>query len=140
MPESWPPRTPLLTVDAIIRTPKGIVLIKRRFEPYGWALPGGFVEIGETVETAVGREALEETGLEITDLWLVGIYSDPDRDPRFHTVSAVFGATASSEPIGGDDALRAVAFSENNLPEPIVFDHAKILRDFLAKEAHRVRG
>lgn len=135
LPEHWPPRTPLLTVDAVIRTAAGIVLVRRKHPPEGWALPGGFVEVGETVETAVRREALEETGLEINQLWLVGVYSDPSRDMRFHTVSVVFGAVATGEPRGGDDAAEAAAFPERELPNPIVFDHRRIITDFLGIEA-----
>ncbi len=137
-PIQWtPPPTPYLTVDALIRTADGIVLVKRKYPPLGWAIPGGFVEVGETVETAAAREAQEETGLIIQDLWLVGVYSDPSRDPRFHTVTAVFGATAQGIPVGADDAKEARAFKENELPEPIVFDHAQIIQDFLAKEKER---
>ena len=130
----WPPKTPLVTVDAVIRTPDGIVLVKRKNPPHGWALPGGFVDVGETVEAAAIREAKEETGLDIRNLWLVGVYSDPARDPRFHTVSIVFSATADGKPVGMDDACEAQAFSEDSLPFPIVFDHAGIIADFLARE------
>ncbi|MDP8229149.1 MAG: NUDIX hydrolase [Candidatus Electryoneaceae bacterium] len=133
MKHRWTPKTPFLTVDAIIRTEGGIVLVKRKNPPLGWALPGGFVDIGETVEDAVRREALEETNLHINDLWLLGVYSDPDRDPRFHTVSIVFGATADGVPIGGDDAAEAIVFPEDQLPHPIVFDHSQIITDFLSK-------
>ena len=137
MSDSWPPVTPRLTVDAIIRTPGGIVLIKRSYEPLGWAIPGGFVDIGETVESAAIREAYEETGLSISDLWLVGVYSDPERDPRFHTVSVVFGASSNSIPIGGDDAAEARIFEDSALPEQIAFDHRTILHDFFEKERIR---
>ena len=137
MPGKWQPETPFLTVDAVIRTAGGLVLVRRRNEPLGWALPGGFVDIGETVEDAVKREALEETSLEIRDLWLLGVYSAPGRDPRFHTVSVVFGAEADAEPAGGDDAAEAKAFDEDYLPEQIVFDHREIIRDFLVSEADR---
>ena len=132
--KKWPPVTPRLTVDAVIRTPDGIVLIKRKNPPHGWALPGGFVDVGETVENAVTREAEEETGLQIRGLWLVGVYSDPARDLRFHTVSVVFGATADGKPEGRDDAVEAIAFEDNELPEDIVFDHLKIISDFLRLE------
>lgn len=132
-----PPPTPHLTVDAIIRTAEGIVLVKRKYPPLGWAIPGGFVEIGETVEAAAAREAQEETGLIIENMWLVGVYSDPSRDPRFHTVTAVFGATATGVPVGADDAKEARAFCEDQLPTPIVFDHAQIIQDFLTKEKAR---
>ncbi|NQU62702.1 MAG: NUDIX hydrolase [SAR324 cluster bacterium] len=139
MSDSWPPVTPRLTVDAIIRTPSGIVLIKRSYEPLGWAIPGGFVDIGETVESAAIREAEEETGLLISDLWLVGVYSDPERDPRFHTVSVVFGAKANSIPVGGDDAAEARIFEDSSLPEQIAFDHRAILYDFFEKERIRTQ-
>jgi len=118
-------------VDAVISNGRGIVLIRRKNEPHGWALPGGFVDIGETVEEAVAREALEETGLSITDLRLVGVYSNPNRDPRFHTVSIAFSAHAEGDPIGGDDAAEAVYFSTSNLPKNIVFDHEDIINDHL---------
>lgn len=140
MSDNWPPVTPLLTVDAVIRTGANIVLVKRRNQPYGWALPGGFVAVGETVEDAVRREAREETGLAIRDLWLVGVFSDPKRDPRFHTVSVVFGASADGEPEGGDDAEIALSFPEADLPEPIVFDHRRIIEQFLTLEKTRNKG
>ncbi len=134
MSKHWQPKTPYLTVDAVIRTKDGIVLIDRKNEPLGWALPGGFVDPGESVENACKREALEETGLKIEELWLLGVYSDPNRDPRFHTVSVVFGAKAEGEPRGGDDAKTALVFEENNLPGLIAFDHRRIIEDFLRKE------
>lgn len=127
----------MLTVDAVIRTSQGIVLVHRKNPPLGWALPGGFVEVGETVENAIRREACEETGLVISDLWLVGVYSDPERDRRFHTVSVVFGARADGIPAGGDDAARAEAFPEYNFPADIVFDHRQIIEDFLRLEMTR---
>lgn len=133
----WSPRTPYLSVDAVVRTPEGIVLVRRRYPPLGWALPGGFVEIGETVEEAVRREVKEEVGLEITDLWLVGVYSRPGRDPRFHTVSVVFGAQAQGFPEGADDALLAQAFPDSRLPSDITFDHRQIITDFLKAESQR---
>ncbi|HOD67545.1 MAG TPA: NUDIX hydrolase [candidate division Zixibacteria bacterium] len=125
-------RSPALTVDVIIEFPDGsIVLIERGHEPYKGrlALPGGFVEYGERVEEAAVREAREETGLEIRLDRLVGVYSDPARDPRGHTVSVVYHA----EPIGGvlaggDDAARAVR-TRAYLGRPLAFDHARILRD-----------
>ncbi len=131
MSNEWPPRTPLLTVDAVIFVRGGIVLIKRKNPPYGWALPGGFVEVGESVETAVRREALEETGLELDDLELVGVYSDPARDPRFHTASVVFRARSQGHPVGQDDAAEARIFSPDALPDPIAFDHLRIITDTL---------
>jgi len=131
------PRNPFLTVDTLIETQGGIVLIRRKNPPHGWALPGGFVDYGESVEHAARREALEETGLEVTLVHQFHTYSDPARDPRHHTVSVVFLATASDTPVGGDDAAEAHIFSLDNLPEPIVFDHGCILADYAAfKKGH----
>lgn len=125
------PRNPFLTVDIIIEVEDAIILIERKNEPYGWALPGGFVDYGETVESAAKREAKEETNLDIANLFLFGVYSDPNRDPRFHTVSVVFVATARGEQLlAGDDAKNAKIFKEEDLPENIVFDHKKILKDY----------
>ena len=128
------PRNPLLTVDIIIETEEGIVLIERKNPPLGWALPGGFVDYGESLESAAAREALEETGLRLTDLKQFHTYSAPNRDPRHHTVSTVFTAKASGTPTAGDDAGRAAIFREGALP-PLVFDHGSILHDYFA--AHR---
>jgi ADP-ribose pyrophosphatase len=131
------PKTPYLAVDGVVRLWegerfKGIVLIERRYEPLGYALPGGFVEVGETVEKAVLREVKEETGLDAQIVKLLGVYSEPNRDPRFHVVSVVFVLDAYGEPKGGDDAKKAVVFPVGDLPfDKIVFDHAKILKDFL---------
>jgi len=134
------PVTPPVAADVIIelvdRPGRPVVLVRRGHPPYGWALPGGFVEVGETVEAAAAREALEETGLEVAGLELVGVYSDPDRDPRGHTVSVVFAATASGAPRGGDDAAEAAAFLPEAWPE-LAFDHARILSDWLARRAAR---
>lgn len=126
------PRNPYLTVDIIFEIDNGILLIERKNEPHGWALPGGFVEYGESVEEAAKREAKEETNLEAANLHLFGVYSDPRRDPRFHTVSIVFLATARGEGnvVAGDDAINAKVFTEENLPENIVFDHKKIIKDY----------
>jgi 8-oxo-dGTP diphosphatase len=131
------PKTPYLAVDGVVRLWegerfKGIVLIERRYEPLGYALPGGFVEVGETVEKAVLREVKEETGLDAQIVKLLGVYSEPNRDPRFHVVSVVFVLDAYGEPVGGDDAKKALVFPIEDLPfDKIVFDHAKILKDFL---------
>jgi 8-oxo-dGTP diphosphatase len=129
------PKTPALTVDIIIelrdRPDVPIVLIRRKNPPPGWALPGGFVDVGEAVERAAVREAEEETALRVTLKLLLGCYSDPARDPRGHTASVVYVGEAEGEP-GRRTTPRAVAiFSPEALPDPLVFDHARILRDYL---------
>ena len=123
------PRNPYPTVDVVVRIEGRIVLIERLHEPIGWALPGGFVDYGETVEHAAIREVHEETGLDVELDGLLGVYSDPKRDPRQHNLSVVFVGTAVGEPKGGDDAGRAELFSLTELPE-LVFDHAQILDDY----------
>jgi 8-oxo-dGTP diphosphatase len=124
------PRNPAPTVDVIIGLPGDrVVLVARRFEPLGWALPGGFVDLGETVEAAAVREAREETGLEVALTDLLYVYSDPRRDPRRHTMSTVFMGRAAGEPVGGDDAAEARAFAWDALPPTLCFDHAEILAD-----------
>lgn len=124
---------PSPTVDTVIQLDGcGVVLIKRKNPPSGWALPGGFVDYGETVEHAAVREAKEETGLEIELVRLLGVYSDPSRDSRQHTISTVFVARASGTPVGGDDAAEAAVFNENDLPAEIAFDHRKILEDYFS--------
>lgn len=125
-------RNPYLTVDIIIRIPgKGIVLIERRNPPYGWALPGGFVDYGESVETAAYREAKEETGLDLENLRQFRTYSQPDRDPRHHTVSVVFTALGMGVPRAADDARSLRVFPIDKLPASLAFDHGKILADFI---------
>lgn len=130
------PVTPLLTVDVVIRLadqPAGsVVLIKRLNPPHGWALPGGFVDLGETVEQAAVREAREETGLDVKLTGLLGCYSDPGRDPRGHTVSIVYTADAQGDPHPGDDAREVRVFEQGALPA-LVFDHAAILQDHFSK-------
>jgi len=124
-------RNPLLTTDIIIEvSDRGIVLIERKNPPHGWALPGGFVDYGESLEKAALREAKEETSLEVVLTEQFYTYSDPRRDPRHHSVSTVFIATAEGEPRGADDAKVARLFQEEGLPTPLVFDHAQILRDY----------
>lgn len=125
-------RNPVPTVDIIIEVPAGIVLIYRRNEPLGWALPGGFVDYGESLEQAAVREAKEETSLTIDNLRLVGCYSDPSRDPRQHTITTVFAATGHGTPNAADDAANLAIFHPDRLPTPICFDHAAILADYLA--------
>lgn len=124
-------QNPLPTVDAIIETPSGVILIERKNFPYGWAIPGGFVEYGETVENAAKREAKEETGLDIELIHLLGVYSDPKRDPRRHVISTVFVAKAKGKPKAGDDAKNVKLFSKENFPKDLAFDHNKILEDYL---------
>ncbi|HET7753214.1 MAG TPA: NUDIX hydrolase [Anaeromyxobacteraceae bacterium] len=126
MPEQ---RNPAATVDVVILMPGDrVVLVERRFEPLGWAIPGGFVDLGETVEAAAVREAKEETGLDVELVEQFHVYSDPRRDPRKHTISTVFIAVADGEPRGGDDAAQARACRWSELPA-LVFDHAEILAD-----------
>jgi ADP-ribose pyrophosphatase YjhB (NUDIX family) len=126
-------RNPLLTVDIIIElADDSIVLIERKNAPHGWALPGGFVDYGEPVECAAVREAKEETSLDVTLTEQFYTYSDPARDSRHHTVSTVFIATAQGVPRGADDAKVANTVRQDNLPAPLVFDHAQILRDYFA--------
>lgn len=122
-------RNPVPTVDIIITYGNGIILIKRRNPPHGWALPGGFVDYGETLEIAAAREAKEETGLEVSQLHQFHAYSDPSRDARQHTISVVFIAQGHGQLIAGDDAAEAQVFQPNNLP-PLAFDHEQIIKDF----------
>jgi len=132
-------RNPLLTVDIIIECRDGIVLIERKNPPWGWALPGGFVDYGESLEAAAIREAREETSLEVHLTEQMHTYSDPSRDPRHHTVSTVFIATAEGTPTARDDAKNAGIFSAATLPSPIVFDHMEILSDYFAYKKGDVR-
>lgn len=127
-------RNPVPTVDLIIelidRPQRPIVLIERQNPPYGWALPGGFVDYGESVETAARREAEEETSLKVELIEQFQVYSDPNRDPRQHTLSVVFLATAQGEPQAQDDAKAIGIFESWQIPVPLCFDHAQILRDY----------
>jgi ADP-ribose pyrophosphatase YjhB (NUDIX family) len=124
-------RNPVPTVDIIIELAQGIVLIERRNPPSGWALPGGFVDYGESYEQAAAREAKEETGLDVILVRQFHTYSNPERDKRLHTASTVFIATACGEPRGADDALQAKVWRRDNLPE-LAFDHAQILADYFS--------
>ncbi len=127
---------PALTVDVVVYDPlRGVLLVQRKNPPHGWALPGGFVDYGETVEHAAVRELQEETGLEVTLAGVLGVYSAPDRDPRQHTISVVFMGTpvCIDDLQAGDDALEAFFFPLNALPAPVVFDHAGIIADFIAR-------
>ena len=124
-------KTPLVTVDIIIEVGnRDMVLIERKNPPHGWALPGGFVDYGESLERAAVREAKEETSLDVQLVEQFYTYSDPKRDPRRHTVSTIFIARGSGEPRGADDAKTARLFTEDNLPSSVVFDHLQILRDY----------
>jgi len=124
-------RNPLLTVDIVIEAPgKGIILIERKNPPFGWAIPGGFVDYGETLEAAALREAKEETGMDLVGLKQFHAYSDPKRDPRGHTVSVVFTAVGKGVPKAADDAKDLRIFRLEELPENLAFDHALILSDY----------
>lgn len=137
------PTTPAVSVDLVIelvdRPGRPVVLIRRGRPPPGHALPGGFVDVGETVEQAAVREAREETGLEITLGALLGVYSDPARDPRGHTVTIAFVASARGEPVAGDDAA-AVLVADPAAPPPLAFDHGRILGDYLARRRGAAGG
>ena len=130
---AWNPETPKLTVDIIILLKKGgFVLVERKNPPHGYALPGGFVDVGETVEHAAKREAKEETGLDVQLMRQFHVYSDPSRDHRMHTVSVVFVASADGVPKAASDAKKVVVATRGKLPEQLCFDHAKILDDFFS--------
>ena len=127
----WEYRNPLPTVDIIIELEqKGIVLIKRRNPPYGWALPGGFVDYGESLEDAAIREAKEETSLDVVLIEQLHTYSDPGRDLRHHTITTVYVARATGHPRAADDAQEIGIYTEESLPESLAFDHAQILSDY----------
>jgi 8-oxo-dGTP diphosphatase len=131
------PRTPYLAVDVIVQLWegdrfRGIVLVERKNPPVGLAIPGGFVEVGESVERAAVREIEEETGLKVNLKKLLGVYSDPDRDPRFHVVSVVFVGDAEGEPRAGSDAKGVKVFKLEDIPlDRLVFDHRRIILDYL---------
>jgi len=123
-------KNPYPTTDVIVNVGGKIVLINRKNAPHGWAIPGGFIDYGESAEHAAVREIREETGLEINNLCLFGVYSDPKRDPRFHTLTVVFTADSTDVPHAGDDAADAALFGADELPGKLAFDHADILRDY----------
>jgi 2-dehydropantoate 2-reductase len=125
--------TPKIAADVIVRNGNKILLVERKYEPKGWAIPGGFVEYGEKIEDAAARELLEETGIIAPSLELLGIYSDPSRDKRGHVASAVYYTESAAEPLAGDDAKNAVFWPITALPEEIAFDHKKIIEDYLKK-------
>lgn len=125
-------KNPFCCIDIIIETEEGIVLIERTNPPYGWAIPGGFVDYGESLEQAAQREAEEETSLHIENVQQFHTYSNPDRDPRFHTISTVFLATAKGQPRAGSDAAKVRVYKENKLPPQMAFDHRRILEDYLS--------
>jgi len=122
-------KNPAPTADVVAIQEGQVLMILRRNPPEGWALPGGFIEYGETAEHAAERELREETGLSSTSLRLVGVYSDPERDKRYHTLTVVFAAEVSGQLEAGDDALEARWFPLDDLPEQIAFDHRKVIND-----------
>jgi len=130
------PTTPLISADTIIElvdenNQTGIVLIERKNPPYGWAIPGGFVDVGETIEQAAIREAKEEVCLDVTLKCLLGIYSDPARDARGHTATAIYVATSTGKPMAADDAKNVAVFNMEAIPTELAFDHDKAIQDYL---------
>lgn len=137
-------KNPFPTVDIIIEIERedgrtGIVLIERKYPPHGWALPGGFVEYGESLEETAVREAKEETSLDIRLVEQFYTYSDPGRDPRFHTISTVYIATAQGQPRAHDDARNIGVFTDADRPRPLAFDHDRILQDYWRKKNARTK-
>jgi 8-oxo-dGTP diphosphatase len=135
-------KNPKPTVDVLIELedrPGELVFIERAHEPIGLALPGGFVDEGEWVADAAVREVKEETGLDVELVELFHVYSDPARDKRMHTVSTVFIGKARGLPVGGDDAARAITCAPDATPQPLVFDHARIVADYIAYKQRGVR-
>ena len=131
-------RNPVPTVDVIIEMREGgVILIERGNEPYGWALPGGFVDYGESLEAAAVREAKEETSLDVDLIKQFHTYSNPARDPRQHTISTVFVARAGGVPQAASDARNIGVFTWESLPEPLVFDHADILKDYFSTRRNK---
>ncbi len=136
-------RNPVPTVDIIIelidRPERPIILIERKNIPYGWAIPGGFVDYGESIETAAKREALEEVTLEVELIEQFYVYSDPKRDSRQHTISIVFIATGKGEPKAADDAKNIGIFAPWQIPNNLCFDHDLILKDYLRYRNYGIR-
>lgn len=142
---NYRPTTPLLAADAIIelsdKPGRPIILIERENPPYGWAIPGGFMDVGEFIEAAAVREAKEEVCLDVSLKTLLGMYSDPERDNRGHTVTAVYVAEATGEPQAADDAKNVAIFDIDNLPDELAFDHAQVLEDYRKfRETGQVTG
>ena len=127
-------KNPIPTVDILIEIEsKGIILIKRKNSPFGWAIPGGFVDYGESLEEAAIREAKEETNLDVKLIRQFHTYSNPKRDPRHHSISTVYIGKGKGKPKAKDDALEIGIFNESNLPDEIAFDHRLILSDYFKK-------
>jgi len=126
-------KNPYPAADTIISIEGGVVMVYRKNPPSGWAIPGGFINCGESAEEAAVREAKEETGLDIDHLALFGVFSDTERDPRFHTISIVYTGKGRGTPKSGDDASKVAIFSKNDLPGDIAFDHKKILNQYFKK-------
>jgi ADP-ribose pyrophosphatase YjhB (NUDIX family) len=141
--EEW--NNPIPTVDALIEIYddsekfKGIVLIKRKNFPYGWAIPGGFMDYGESAETTAIREAEEETTLKVEIQYLLGFYSNPDRDPRHHTVTAVYVCKSYGTPKGNDDAAEAKIFDITDIPQNLAFDHNKVIKDYIKRKKNEIK-
>lgn len=136
-------RNPNPTVDIIIelidRPHRPIILIERKNEPYGWAIPGGFVDYGESVENAAIREAFEEISLKVELVEQFHVYSDPKRDARKHTLSVVFLAIATGQPKAADDAKNLGIFSLWEIPQPLCFDHEQIIADYRLYRDYGIR-
>lgn len=137
------PRNPFPTVDIIIelidQPHRPIVLIERLNPPHGWAIPGGFIDYGEPTETTARREAMEEIGLDVKLVELLGVYSDPNRDPRHHTMSVVYIATAIGNPKAGDDAKNVRVVNVWEIPQNLCFDHDRVLHDYLQYRNYGIR-
>ena len=128
-------KNPFPTVDIVVIRDNSVLMIERKHEPLGWALPGGFVDYGESAESAAARELKEETGLQCTSLALLGVYSAPGRDPRFHTLTVVYLGGAEGKLAAGDDAAAAEWFPLDQLPDRIAFDHRQIIQDAVRRRA-----